>query len=282
MKRLEIPTNQRPQTGMIRAVRDPQIGDILEIRSARGLAYAQLTHRHRWYGPLLRVLAGYFQRRPPLSRTLLGATRFYAFAPIEEAVRGGLFLLVGNAEAPPRARRFQPPVFLGSLVEGLDRPPKWRYWDGEREWLEAGPRPTQEDVSVLFPGYLVRLLDADSRPSVGDVLHRGDAAVAQPAQPDGTPERAHNMAVFSGPARHFLYFRSERDISDAAASARRLDLASETKKIDDEWVLVVTDRSFAPSDIDATAKELASLAAAAGGEYDGWEVTATTPTPSRN
>jgi hypothetical protein len=42
----------------------PEIGDIIEIKTPKGLAYAQYTHRDALYGNLLRVLPGLYERQP--------------------------------------------------------------------------------------------------------------------------------------------------------------------------------------------------------------------------
>ncbi len=41
-----------------------KIGDIVEINTAKGLAYAQYTHKHKQYGALLRVFGRLFDARP--------------------------------------------------------------------------------------------------------------------------------------------------------------------------------------------------------------------------
>lgn len=40
------------------------IGDIVEIRTPRGLAYAQYTHEPPQFGSLIRVLPGLYESRP--------------------------------------------------------------------------------------------------------------------------------------------------------------------------------------------------------------------------
>jgi hypothetical protein len=149
----------------------PQIGDVFEIPTVRGLVYAQLTHEHPHYGALLRILEGYFGERPVLSSDLLNRTRFFTFVLLDQAVHSGLFARAGHTNVPTPLRRL-PPVFIGARHESLDLPPKWVYWDGEREWLETGPRPPLENLSIFFPGLLVQALEADARPVAGDLLLR--------------------------------------------------------------------------------------------------------------
>ena len=45
----------------------PRLGDVIEIETPKGLAYAQYTHEHRdppRYGSLLRILPGIYSQRP--------------------------------------------------------------------------------------------------------------------------------------------------------------------------------------------------------------------------
>ena len=43
---------------------DVKVGDLVEIRTRRGLFYAQVTHKHKTYGPLLRVFENSHENRP--------------------------------------------------------------------------------------------------------------------------------------------------------------------------------------------------------------------------
>ena len=41
-----------------------KIGDIVEIKTGKGLAYAHYTHKHKQYGALLRVFRKFYGVRP--------------------------------------------------------------------------------------------------------------------------------------------------------------------------------------------------------------------------
>src|SRR5713101_3185521 len=45
-----------------------KIGDVVEVPTSKGLAYAQVTHihneEHSSYGPLVRIVPGFFTKRP--------------------------------------------------------------------------------------------------------------------------------------------------------------------------------------------------------------------------
>ena len=60
------------------------IGDLIEIPTSRGFAYAQYTHQHPQWGGLVRVFDTMFQERPKDPSVITdGAVRFSTFFPIE-------------------------------------------------------------------------------------------------------------------------------------------------------------------------------------------------------
>ena len=76
-----------------------RIGDIVEIPTAKGLAYAQYTHDDPSYGQLIRVFEKTFQGRPPDFGDLVYApVQFSVFFPLKAAVRRSIFKIVKNQE----------------------------------------------------------------------------------------------------------------------------------------------------------------------------------------
>ncbi len=114
-----------------------QIGDIIEIRTSRGLAYAQYTHEHSArprYGSLIRVLPGFYEEPPKTFDSLVQQAHvFMVFFPLNAAIRQGIVRRVANVPVPPSLREF--PVFRCGLEDPVtgrvDEP--W-LWDGKREW----------------------------------------------------------------------------------------------------------------------------------------------------
>jgi len=110
----------------------PQIGDVIEIRTPRGLAYAQYTHEHRdppRLGSLLRLLPGLYEARPAEFATLVEREEvFSVFLPLGAATRRGLVWIVANEAVPEAKRPF--PVFRARNAVGGP----WWMWDGKREW----------------------------------------------------------------------------------------------------------------------------------------------------
>lgn len=111
-----------------------RMGDVFEIPTDRGVAYAQCTHRHPTYGHLIRALVGLFDARPDdLAVLVRGPARFCTFFPLPAAVRQKIVTLVGNEPIPVEARAF--PLFRAGAVDpATGRVDVWWLWDGEREW----------------------------------------------------------------------------------------------------------------------------------------------------
>ena len=64
-----------------------QPGDIVEIRLEQGLAYAQLTHEHESYPPVVRLFRGLSDSRPSdLEAHVAQAPRLTAMIPLEQAL----------------------------------------------------------------------------------------------------------------------------------------------------------------------------------------------------
>jgi hypothetical protein len=116
--------------------RRPKIGDVIEIKTARGLAYAQYTHEHREpprYGSLLRVLPGLYANRPAeLGQLVAEEERFAVFFPLAAATIRQIVTIVANEPIPAAKRAF--PIFRFRVIgDGHEGP--WWIWDGKAERL---------------------------------------------------------------------------------------------------------------------------------------------------
>lgn len=106
-----------------------KIGDIFEITTVKGLAYAQYTHENKLMGGLIRVFDRIYDARPNDFKAVVhGAVRFSTFLPVRQAVKQKIFLVVANEEVSAENMKF--PLFRAS---GLN-PNDWWLWDGEKEW----------------------------------------------------------------------------------------------------------------------------------------------------
>jgi|JI9StandDraft_1071089.scaffolds.fasta_scaffold207134_2 hypothetical protein len=118
-----------------------RIGDVIEIPTAKGLAYVQYTHYHSTppkYGCLIRVLQGFYDKRPDMDKIEFIVNqqhRFQTFCPIYKVVNIGDWDRIGNFPVPVFAQKF--PIF--KAMKYLFKRPKpedadWYLWDGEKEW----------------------------------------------------------------------------------------------------------------------------------------------------
>ena len=135
---LKKPKAQKPPKS-IRRIRK-KIGDIIEIPTSKGLAYVQYTHEHTTppvWGSLIRVLQGFYQKRPSheeLEKIVQEPHRFQTFCIVYRVVNIGDWERVGNFPVPDFAQKF--PIFKGTNHLAKDDPNKkiWFLWDGEKEW----------------------------------------------------------------------------------------------------------------------------------------------------
>lgn len=79
----------------------PRLGDVIEISTPEGLAFAQFTHKHARYGALLNVLPGTFAERPDSFQALLDEQpQFTTFFPLSAACAKGIVRIAGNEQIP--------------------------------------------------------------------------------------------------------------------------------------------------------------------------------------
>ncbi len=127
----------------------PKIGDVIEIQTPRGFAYAHYTHEHQRtpkYGALIRVLAGIHAARPELFENLVAqAPQFITFFPLGSACARRIVTIVGHEAIPCASQAF--PLFRASM-----RTPKgygpWWLWDGTKEWKVGRLEPGMEQLPI--------------------------------------------------------------------------------------------------------------------------------------
>lgn len=108
-----------------------RIGDVIEILTARGLAYAQYTHRKSQWGALLSVLPGFHEVRPTDLIALVNQReKFRTFFPLQAAVSSGIFEVIGNVPVPRHAEDF-PRFRSAGFVDREGQVHDWYLWDGE-------------------------------------------------------------------------------------------------------------------------------------------------------
>lgn len=126
----------------------PRIGDVIEIPTPKGLAYAQYTHKHPRYGALIRVLPGLYKSRPAeYSALVQQVERFFVFFPVGAAVARGIVSLIAHGIVPERCQPF--PLFRDGVKDpATGRVETWWLWDGEREWRVGELTPEQRNLPI--------------------------------------------------------------------------------------------------------------------------------------
>ena len=119
----------------------PKLGDVVEISTSQGLAYAHYTHEHSThpkYGSLLRILPGFHASRPDDFVALVTrAPSFSAFYPLGAACNRKLVTIVANEPIAEGNRAF--PIFRSRM----SRAHPWWLWNGLESW-KAGDLSAQQ------------------------------------------------------------------------------------------------------------------------------------------
>ena len=125
-----------------------QAGDVIEIPTGRGLAYAQYTHQHPTHGGLIRVFDALFQKRPGhFSELVNRPVRFSTFFPVRAAVKRGIFNVVAHEKIAPPNQPF--PIFRNGVADPkTKRVAVWWFWDGEKEWKVGEITPEQRQMPL--------------------------------------------------------------------------------------------------------------------------------------
>jgi hypothetical protein len=127
----------------------PQIGDVIEIPTSKGLAYAQYTHQHPTHGGLIRVFDILFESRPNgFSELVNGAVRFSTFFPVAAAIKRGIFKVVGHENVIPQNQAF--PIFRNGVGDPQTKKVAvWWFWDGQKDWKVGEITPAQRKMPIV-------------------------------------------------------------------------------------------------------------------------------------
>lgn len=106
-------------------------GDVVEIDVGNRKAYAQTTHLHATYPPVVRALEGLHEERPADTAGLVaGNTAFVAMIPLATAMKraGASFEVLGNFDVPADHQDF--PTFRMPIRDKKGEIVYWWFWDG--------------------------------------------------------------------------------------------------------------------------------------------------------
>jgi hypothetical protein len=148
----------------------PRLGDVIEFDTANGRAYLQYTHEepHPGHGSLLRVLPGFFLKRPESFDSLVAEEELYfVFFPVKLAVREGLVTIAAYDQTIPERVRPFPLMRWAGLTDRAGRPQFWVLYDGvERARVERLSEGQQRLSIVEIPSYpdVLERLESGWRP----------------------------------------------------------------------------------------------------------------------
>lgn len=186
----------------------PKIGDVIEIATPKGFAYAQFTHDHPMLGEVLRILPGLYASRPAdLAALVQQRERYVTYFALRAILRGNEVTLMSGREVPemaivgpfPVPARNRPfPLFRSPMLPDpvTGEIPFWTLWDG---WDST----TAQRVERLTEAQ--RDLPPDGLPSYPLFIER----IVSGWQPRDDP-----------PPRHVLYFLTELAAQVAAHRLR--------------------------------------------------------------
>ena len=123
-------------------------GDVIEITTKKGLAYAQYVLRNSEMGALIRVLPGFHETRPiTFSEVVARPERFVTFLPLQAAIQRDIFKIIANEPVPEQSRKL--PLFRArGHIDREGFVHDWRLWDGEKSIRIGKLGPEQRKLPI--------------------------------------------------------------------------------------------------------------------------------------
>lgn len=259
-----------------------KFGDLVEVRTPRGLAYVQYTSKHPRYSDTIRVLPGLFEQRPPADelRALSTQEGYFVFYLVSLAVRHGLVEIIGNYPIPAGLDAPAKLLRVGFIAPG-GKVMTWVLLEGSKETLiKRALTPEEKRLSraqMWNHEYLVQRLAEQWRPEHEHEPRPSSPETSPPPKPSRPEESPAAAPSPAKPLRmsHYLYFPLAKDGKAVAAELRRRGFQVESRKGADgvNWlVLVHHSLSSLEDEAGPTVRdELERLAQQYSGEYDGSE-----------
>lgn len=149
-----------------------KIGDVIQILTSEGVAYAQFTHKNREFGALLSVFGGFYSSAPDdFSQVVAKSPMFNAFFPLQPVLNEGLLSVASNVPVAGCNKKF--PMFRTRVVTPDGQCGPWWIWDGEsEELLERELTPAEKLYShreIISAPLLLERIEQGYRPETHDV-----------------------------------------------------------------------------------------------------------------
>lgn len=149
-----------------------KVGDVIQLLTSKGMAYAQFTHKHKEYGHLLAIFEG-FHTHPPenFSEIVNLEPQFHAFFPLQTALNQSLVSVVTNTPVAETNQAF--PMFRTcSYGRDRERGPWW-FWDGDHEQIIDRELTDSEKKyslrGIITAPLLIERVEMGYRPEIHDV-----------------------------------------------------------------------------------------------------------------
>jgi hypothetical protein len=248
------------------------IGDVIEIETKHGMAYAQFYQNHvtpPGMGTLLRILPGFFSERPKDLAALATVKEvFSTFFCVQAAVNRKIVQVAGHAEVPPHARPF--PIFrFGFPNQETGKVEQWNLWDGVKQWRIGKLTDEQLDFPIRgIPSFplLVDWLETGWTPRRDEeFIDRARAELKQAGAAAGGPMEVEEM-------HHFLVVNDEESGERALKMIRDMGLVGSLTDLGESWGVSVLQTDLAADKIERLTEQLEKIASAVGGVYDGNQV----------
>jgi Regulator of ribonuclease activity B len=273
----------------------PSIGDIVEIRTPKGIAYGQYTHWQDLYGELIRILPGLYDHRPE-SFSELGRSKelYFTFFPLGAAASRDMVEIVTNELVPTSAVKF-PLMRIPGAITSEGKVLNWEIWNGETGWRVKELTEDQKLLSITGIWDLALLVERivlGWRPNNDfGTVSSGDRSADQSTSPvseasSDTETEPGDMAVFRELGRagldfsvphsvlHYLYFPLKKSACLAAEELKKAGLEVDVSRAADDngWLALASQSThLAPESVSALRSRLEEIARNLDGEYDGWE-----------
>jgi hypothetical protein len=258
------------------AKRQMRVGDVFEIDTPAGLAYAQYTHDAGHLGQLVRVLPGIYSSRPDLVLLAKERELYFVFYTLEYALRAKQVKVVSNHAIPDWAK--EPPLMrkAGGLGNAEGRRLNWTIGpalklstmeDLQQALKVRGLSPEQAKLSIaaVWPHpVMVKNIARNWAPERDEEMNllarkaKKASAVSEPAA--------------TRPLDHFLYFPKKAHAKEATTRLEAKGWSVEVRMGGDgeSWLVLAKQPTPISDNIEKIREELEQLAEELHGEYDGW------------
>lgn len=125
-----------------------KVGDIIEIETSKGYAYAQATHKVPKWGMLLSVFEGFYEH-PTINLEIIISSPllFQKFYPLQGSLNQEIVKNIGNEEIPEILQKF-PNTRNSGKVDRNGKVHTWVITEGDKEFVVKKLSEEQKDYPI--------------------------------------------------------------------------------------------------------------------------------------